>query len=59
MAVLNYAGLSAGTDSVTAVYQGSPLLAGSTSNTVTQVVHPASTTTVTSAPNPFHRAGSR
>ncbi len=52
VAVLNYAGLSAGTDSVTAVYQGSPLLAGSTSNTVMQVVHPAGVTTVTSSPNP-------
>ena len=52
VAVLNFTGLSAGTDSLTAVYQGAPLLQGSTSNTVTQVVHPGTTTTVTSTPNP-------
>ena len=52
VAVLNYSGLAVGNDSLTAVYQGSFLLQGSTSNTVTQVVHPGSTTTVTSAPNP-------
>ncbi len=52
VAVLNYSGLSAGTDNVTAVYQGSVTLAGSTSNTVVQVVHPGTTTTVTSTPNP-------
>jgi uncharacterized repeat protein (TIGR03803 family) len=52
VAVLNDTGLSVGSDSVTAVYQGSLTLAGSTSNTVTQVVHPGSTTTVTSSPNP-------
>jgi uncharacterized repeat protein (TIGR03803 family) len=52
VAVLNFAGLAAGSDSLTAVYQGSVTLAGSTSNTVTQVVHPASVTTVTSTPNP-------
>jgi uncharacterized repeat protein (TIGR03803 family) len=52
VAVLNYSGLSAGTDNITAVYQGSVTLAGSTSNTVVQVVLPASMTTVTSTPNP-------
>jgi uncharacterized repeat protein (TIGR03803 family) len=53
VAVLVYAGLSAGTDSLTAIYQGSATLAGSTSNTVPQVVSPGSTTTtVTSSPNP-------
>ena len=53
VAVLIYAGLSAGTDSLTAIYQGSGTLAGSTSNTVPQVVQPGSTTTtVTSSPNP-------
>ncbi|MFI5117104.1 MAG: choice-of-anchor tandem repeat GloVer-containing protein, partial [Terriglobales bacterium] len=53
VAVLVYAGLSAGTDSLTAVYQGSGTLAGSTSNTVPQVVQPVrSMTTVTSSPNP-------
>src|ERR1019366_2761833 len=53
VAVLVYAGLSAGTDSLTAIYQGSGTLAGSTSNTVPQVVSPGSTTTtVTSSPNP-------
>ena len=52
VAVLNDTGLSVGTDSVAAVYQGSLTLAGSTSNTVMQVVHPGSTTTVTSSPNP-------
>ena len=41
VAVLNFTGLAVGSDSLTAVYQGSPTLAGSTSNTVTQVVHPA------------------
>ena len=50
--MLNFTGLAVGSDSLTAVYQGSPALAGSTSNTVTQVVHPGSTTTVTSTPNP-------
>jgi len=52
VAVLNFTSLAVGSDSLTAVYQGSPILAGSTSNTVTQVVHPGSTTTVTSTPNP-------
>jgi len=53
IAVLNYTGLPLGTDSLTAVYQGSTTLAPSTSNTVTQTVNlPASVTTVTSAPNP-------
>jgi uncharacterized repeat protein (TIGR03803 family) len=52
VAVLNFAGLSVGSDSLTAVYQGSRTLAASTSNTVTQVVMPASVTTLTSSPNP-------
>ena len=53
VAVLIYAGLSAGTDSLTAIYQGSGTLAGSTSNIVMQVVRPGtSMTTVTSTPNP-------
>jgi Bacterial Ig-like domain (group 3) len=52
VAVLNYSGLSVGTDNITAIYQGSVTLAGSTSNTVMQVVHPGTTTTVTSTPNP-------
>jgi uncharacterized repeat protein (TIGR03803 family) len=53
VAVLNYASLPAGTDSVVATYQGSTTLAPSTSNTVEQVVNPGvSTTTVTSTPNP-------
>ena len=53
VAVLNYSGLSMGTHSIVAVYQGGGGYAGSTSNTVQQVVQlPLSTTTVTSAPNP-------
>ena len=53
VAVLNYAGLPAGTDIVTAVYEGSATLAPSTSNAVMQVVNPlASLTAVTSTPNP-------
>ena len=53
VAVLSYAGLSAGTDSLTAVYQGSSTLASSISNVVPQVVRPdGSTTSVTSSPNP-------
>ncbi len=52
VAVLNFTGLAVGSDSLTAVYQGLPPLESSTSNTVTQVVHPGSTTTVTSSPNP-------
>ena len=53
LAVLDYSGLSGGTDSLVAIYQGSPTLAGSTSNTVPQVVNRiASTTTVTSSQNP-------
>ncbi len=52
VAVLNFTGLAVGSDSLTAVYQGLPPLEGSTSNTVTQVVHPGTTTTVTSTPNP-------
>jgi len=52
-AVLNYAGLSAGTDSLTAVYQGSSTLAGSISNIVSQVVRTdGSTTLVASVPDP-------
>ena len=52
-AVLNYSTLSGGSHNLTAVYQGNTTLAGSTSNTVVQVVNRAtSTTTVTSAPNP-------
>jgi uncharacterized repeat protein (TIGR03803 family) len=52
VAVLNFANLAVGSDSLTAVYQGSPTLATSTSNTVAQVVHPDGTVTVTSTPNP-------
>jgi uncharacterized repeat protein (TIGR03803 family) len=52
VAVLIYAGLPVGTDSLTAMYQGSGTLAGSTSNPVMQVVMLASTTSVTSSPNP-------
>ena len=53
LAVLDYSGLSGGTDSLVAIYQGSRTLAGSTSNTVPQVVNRiASTTTVTSSQNP-------
>ena len=53
VAVLNYSGLPVGTDSLTAMYQGSSTLAPSTSNTVPQVVNPAvSMTGVVSAPNP-------
>ena len=53
VAVLNYSALNAGTDSITAMYQGSSTLAPSTSNTVQQVVRPVgSTTSVTSSPNP-------
>ena len=53
VAVLNYAALPVGTDSVVAMYQGSASLGGSTSNTVSQVVMPLSSmTSVTSAPNP-------
>ncbi len=52
VAVLNFTALAVGSDSLTAVYQGLPPLEPSTSNTVTQVVHPGSTTTVTSTPNP-------
>jgi uncharacterized repeat protein (TIGR03803 family) len=51
VAVLIYAGLPLGIDSLTAVYQGSATLAGSTSNIVMQVVG-ATMTTVTSSPNP-------
>jgi uncharacterized repeat protein (TIGR03803 family) len=53
VAVLNYSGLSMGTHSVRAVYQGQNGYADSTSNAVQQVVTlPLSTTTVTSTPNP-------
>jgi uncharacterized repeat protein (TIGR03803 family) len=52
VAVLDFTGLAVGSDNLTAVYQASPPLEGSTSNTVVQVVHPDSTTTVTSTPNP-------
>lgn len=53
VAVLSYSGLSLGTHSVVAVYQGLDGYAASTSNNVQQVVQlPLSTTTVTSAPNP-------
>jgi uncharacterized repeat protein (TIGR03803 family) len=53
IAVLNYSGLSLGTHSIVAVYQGGNGYAGSTSNTVQQMVTlPLSTTTVTSTPNP-------
>ena len=53
VAVLQYSQLPLGTDSLVATYQGSSNFAPSTSNPVQQVVElPASTTTVTSAPNP-------
>jgi uncharacterized repeat protein (TIGR03803 family) len=53
VARLTYAGLGGGTDSLVAVYQGSTTLAGSTSNTVSQVVNRmASTTAVTSSQSP-------
>ena len=53
VAVLSYSGLALGTHNVVAVYQGGGGFAGSTSNTVQQVVQlPLSTTTVTSTPNP-------
>jgi uncharacterized repeat protein (TIGR03803 family) len=53
VAVLNYFALTMGTHSIVAVYQGGGGFSGSTSNTVQQVVElPASTTTVTSTPNP-------
>ena len=53
VALLNYSGLSMGTHSIVAVYQGGGGFAGSTSTTVQQVVElPLSTTTVTSLPNP-------
>ncbi len=53
VAVLNYSALNAGTDNITAMYQGSSTLAPSTSNTVPQVVNKVgSTTAVTSSPNP-------
>jgi uncharacterized repeat protein (TIGR03803 family) len=53
VAVLNDSDLSLGTHSIVAVYQGGNGFGGSTSNTVHQVVQlPATTTTVTSTPNP-------
>lgn len=53
VATLMFAGLSVGTDSLHAVYQGSQTLASSTSNTVNQVVRLGiSTTALTSSPNP-------
>ena len=53
VAVLNYSGLPLGTHSLVAAYQGGNGYAGSTSNTVQQVVDlPSSTTAVTSSPNP-------
>ncbi len=51
VAVLTYAGLPLGTDSLAAIYQGSATLAGSTSNLVMQLVG-AAMTTVTGSPNP-------
>jgi uncharacterized repeat protein (TIGR03803 family) len=53
VAALNDSDLTLGTHSVVAVYQGGNGFGGSTSNTVHQVVQlPATTTTVTSTPNP-------
>jgi len=52
VAVLNFTGLAVGSDTLTAVYQGLPPWEGGTSNPVTQVVLPASMTSVTSTPNP-------
>jgi len=53
VAVLNYSSLPVGTDTLVAMYGGSGTLAPSTSNTVQQMVElPATTTTVTSTPNP-------
>ena len=53
VAVLVYSGWGLGSYNLTAVYQGSGNLVGSTSNTVVQVVEISPTTTVlTSKPNP-------
>ncbi len=53
IAVLNYSSLPIGTHNLVAIYQGGSGFAGSTSNTVQQVVQlPGSTTTVSSIPNP-------
>jgi uncharacterized repeat protein (TIGR03803 family) len=54
VAVLTDSQLGPGSYNLTATYLGTPLMTGSTSNTVVQMVNPwrASTTTVTSAPNP-------
>ena len=53
VAVLNYSSLPLGPHAIVAVYQGGNGFSGSTSNIVQQVVQlAASTTTVTSAPNP-------
>ncbi len=53
VAVLNYSTLPIGTHSLVAIYQGGSGFAGSTSNTVQQVVQiPGSTTSVASSPNP-------
>jgi len=52
-AALSTAALSAGSHSLTAVYSGDTGHAGSTSNTVTQVVtSPGTTTTLATTPNP-------
>ncbi len=52
-AVLDYSSLPLGTHNLVAMYQGGSGFSGSTSNTVQQIVQlPASTTTVTSSPNP-------
>ncbi|MGA2372876.1 MAG: Ig-like domain-containing protein, partial [Candidatus Korobacteraceae bacterium] len=54
VAVVNYSTLAAGNNTLMALYQGSPTLAESLSQPVTQVVGGplVSTTAVTSAPNP-------
>jgi uncharacterized repeat protein (TIGR03803 family) len=54
VAVLTDSQLSPGSYNLTATYLGTPLMTGSTSNAVVQLVNPwrASTTTVTGAPNP-------
>ncbi|MGA3210889.1 MAG: Ig-like domain repeat protein [Terriglobales bacterium] len=53
VATLGYSGLPAGTDSLTAVYNGSGAFAGSSSAAVAQVVNMATTSTaLTTSPNP-------
>src|SRR5256712_184716 len=51
-ASLNVSTLTVGSHSLTAVYNGSPNFAGSTSPTVTQVVNSPTTTSLSATPNP-------